>query len=49
LTEELSGSSKPQSPWLSDTAILAYIALATVIVHWITGHHYDFTAMNWPR
>ena len=42
LTEELSGSSKPQSPWLSDTAIPAYIALATVIVHWITGHHYGF-------
>ncbi len=42
MTEELSGSSKPQSPWLSDTAILAYIALATVIIHWITGHQYGF-------
>ncbi len=42
MSEGLSGSSKPQSPWLSDTAILAYIALATVIIHWITGHQYGF-------
>src|SRR5258708_38280777 len=34
--------SKPKSAWLSDTALLIYIALATVVVHWITGHHYGF-------
>ena len=28
--------------WLSDTALLIYIALATVIAHWITGHQYGF-------
>ena len=42
MTEEFSSSNKPQSPWRSDTAILTYIALATVIVHWITGHQYGF-------
>jgi len=34
--------SKPKPAWLSDTALLIYIALATVIVHWITGHQYGF-------
>jgi hypothetical protein len=34
--------SKPKSAWLSDTPLLIYIALATVIVHWITGHRYGF-------
>lgn len=28
--------------WSSDTALLVYIALATVIAHWITGHQYGF-------
>ena len=37
-------SAQPQqkSVWLSDTALLIYIALATVIAHWITGHQYGF-------
>jgi hypothetical protein len=34
--------SKSKSAWLSDTALLTYIALATVIVHWVTGHQYGF-------
>jgi hypothetical protein len=33
---------KPKSIWLSDTSLLVYIALATVIVHWITGDQYGF-------
>ena len=28
--------------WSSDTALLIYIALATVVAHWITGHQYGF-------
>ena len=28
--------------WVSDTALLIYIALFTVIAHWITGHRYGF-------
>ncbi len=28
--------------WRSDTALLVYIAAATVVVHWITGHQYGF-------
>lgn len=34
---------EPQrSPWLSDTAVLIYVGLATVIVHLITGRQYGF-------
>ena len=28
--------------WLSDTSILIYVALLTVVVHWLTGHQYGF-------
>ena len=28
--------------WVSDTALLIYIALITVIAHWITGNRYGF-------
>jgi len=31
-----------------DTALLVYIALATVVLHWITGHNMDSSAMNLP-
>src|SRR6201997_5866151 len=31
-----------RSPWFSDTALLIYVALATVIVHIITGRNYGF-------
>ncbi len=31
-----------RSAWFSDTALLIYLALATVIVHMITGHNYGF-------
>ena len=32
---------RPHSPiWLSDTALLIYIALATVIIHLILGNRY---------
>jgi 4-amino-4-deoxy-L-arabinose transferase-like glycosyltransferase len=31
-----------RSAWSSDTALLAYLALATVIVHMITGQNYGF-------
>ena len=37
-----SAQSRPKPAWLSDTALLIYIALATVIAHWITGHQYGF-------
>jgi 4-amino-4-deoxy-L-arabinose transferase-like glycosyltransferase len=30
------------SPWFSDTALLLYIALATIIVHILVGHRYGF-------
>jgi hypothetical protein len=35
-------SSAPSSRWWSDTAILLYLALATVVVHWVTGGRYGF-------
>jgi len=28
--------------WLSDTALLIYVALATVLAHWLTGNRYGF-------
>ena len=28
--------------WLSDTALLIYVALATVLAHWLTGNQYGF-------
>jgi hypothetical protein len=42
LPAEASVVSKANSVWRSDTAILVYIAVLTVIVHWITGHQYGF-------
>jgi 4-amino-4-deoxy-L-arabinose transferase-like glycosyltransferase len=33
---------RPAPAWRSDTALLVYIAAATVVVHWITGHQYGF-------
>jgi hypothetical protein len=42
VADEISGTAKRKSIWLSDTALLIYIALATVIAHWITGHQYGF-------
>ena len=39
-TESAQLQAKPA--WLSDTALLIYIALATVVAHWITGHEYGF-------
>ena len=42
MTDETSGAARRQPAWLSDTALLIYIALATVVVHWITGHGYGF-------
>jgi len=39
---EDSGTANKKSGWLSDITLLIYIALATVIVHWITGHQYGF-------
>ncbi|HEY1422372.1 MAG TPA: glycosyltransferase family 39 protein [Candidatus Acidoferrum sp.] len=42
MTEETRSSSKSNSIWLSDTAMLVYIAAATVVIHWITGHRYGF-------
>jgi hypothetical protein len=42
VADESSGAAKRKSIWLSDTALLVYIAVATVIVHWITGHRYGF-------
>jgi len=42
VADESSGAAKTKSIWLSDTALLVYIAVATVIVHWITGHQYGF-------
>ncbi len=37
-----SSSSVRNSLWWSDTALLIYLALATVVVHWITGGRYGF-------
>jgi hypothetical protein len=42
VADETSGAARAKSIWLSDTALLIYIAVATVIVHWITGHQYGF-------
>jgi hypothetical protein len=42
VADESSGAAKTKSIWLSDTSLLVYIAVATVIVHWITGHQYGF-------
>jgi hypothetical protein len=42
VTDEISSAPKAKSIWMSDAALLIYIALATVIVHWITGHQYGF-------
>ena len=42
MADEISGTPKAKSIWLSDAALLIYIALATVIVHWITGNQYGF-------
>ncbi len=35
-------SSTRSSRWSSDTALLIYLALITVVVHWITGGRYGF-------
>jgi len=42
LSDIESAPQQPKPAWLSDTALLIYIALATVIAHWITGHQYGF-------
>jgi hypothetical protein len=42
VTEQTRDSIKTNSVWLSDGAILVYIAIATVVIHWITGHQYGF-------
>ena len=42
MADESSGAAEAKSIWLSDTSLLIYIAVATVIVHWITGHQYGF-------
>jgi 4-amino-4-deoxy-L-arabinose transferase-like glycosyltransferase len=39
--EQRLGSAK-RNFWTSDTALLLYIALATVVVHWFTGKRYGF-------
>ncbi len=40
--QHLVSSSARHSPWSSDVAILIYVALATVIVHLITGGRFGF-------
>ena len=42
MADEISGAGESKSVWLSDTALLIYIALATVVVHSITGNQYGF-------
>ena len=42
MSDVASAQLKQKSAWLSDTALLVYIALATVVAHWITGHQYGF-------
>jgi 4-amino-4-deoxy-L-arabinose transferase-like glycosyltransferase len=42
LTDTESAQLQAKPAWLSDTALLIYIALATVVAHWITGHQYGF-------
>lgn len=42
MSDLASAQPNQKSAWLSDTALLVYIALATVIAHWITGHQYGF-------
>lgn len=42
MADEISGAGESKSVWLSDTALLIYMALATVVVHWITGNQYGF-------
>ena len=37
---EESGADKQGSFWLSDTPLLSYVALLTIVLHWITGHRY---------
>ena len=37
-----SGMDKRGSFWLSDTSLLIYIALMTIVLHWVTGHRYGF-------
>jgi len=39
---EESGADKQGSFWLSDTPLLIYVALLTIVLHWITGHRYGF-------
>jgi len=36
------GADKQGSFWLSDTPLLIYVALLTIVLHWITGHRYGF-------
>ena len=42
MTQEARDSTNAKPVWLSDTAILVYIAAATVVIHWVTGHQYGF-------
>ncbi len=42
MADEISSAGQSKSIWLSDAALLIYIALAMVIVHWITGNQYGF-------
>lgn len=39
---EVSPQERRRAIWRSDTALLIYLAVATVIIHWITGHQYGF-------
>jgi len=42
LTQGISSERQRKSIWVSDTALLIYVALATVIAHWATGNRYGF-------
>lgn len=37
-----SGASQQHSVWLGDTALLLYLAMATVVLHWLIGTRYGF-------
>jgi 4-amino-4-deoxy-L-arabinose transferase-like glycosyltransferase len=37
-----SGVASRGSFWVSDTSVLIYMALMTIVLHWITGHRYGF-------
>src|ERR1043166_203275 len=41
-SKQMTTPTKTRSIWFSDTSLLVYVALLTVIIHWITGHQYGF-------